>query len=90
MRILRILINAGCEIDKTEKTFGMTALDLAILNGDVESAAVLISNGGNPDHFPQMLSLKVSILCTEESQDKYNWYRHCYWRLLEMKNTIRE
>ena len=54
-----MVIEAGCRIDQTEKTFGMTALDLAILNGDVESAAVLISRGGNPDHFVQMLSLKV-------------------------------
>jgi len=59
VNILRMLIDSGCEIDKTEKTFGMTALDLAILNGDMESAAVLIAAGGDPDHFLKMLSLKV-------------------------------
>ena len=36
----------------------MTALDLAILNGDVESSAVLTSAGADPNHFLKMLSLK--------------------------------
>ena len=37
-------------MDATEKTFGLTPLDMAILLGDVESTALLVSVGGNPDH----------------------------------------
>ncbi len=55
-RILTLLIEAGCEIDCTEKTFGMTALDMAILNGDVESSAILVSSGGDADHLLKMFA----------------------------------
>jgi len=44
------LIDGGCRVDATEKTFGLTPLDMAILLGDVESTALLVSVGGNPDH----------------------------------------
>jgi len=37
-------------VDATEKTFGLTPLDMAILLGDVESTALLVSVGANPDH----------------------------------------
>ena len=56
-RILRMLIDAKCEIDGTDWSFGMTALDMAILNGDVESSAVLASAGGDPDHLMKMFAL---------------------------------
>ncbi|KAI0228407.1 hypothetical protein LSAT2_021116 [Lamellibrachia satsuma] len=56
-RIMRMLIDAKCEIDATERSFGMTALDMAILNGDVESSAVLVSSGGDPDHLMKMFAL---------------------------------
>ncbi len=56
--ILRVLIESGCHVDQPDKTFGMTALDLAILNGDVESSAVLTTAGGDPNHFLKMIALK--------------------------------
>lgn len=56
-RILRMLIESGCDIDAAEKTFGMTALDMAILNGDVESAALLVTYGGDDDHLMKMFAL---------------------------------
>jgi len=49
-KVLRRLIEGGCRVDATEKTFGLTPLDMAILLGDVESSALLVSVGGNPDH----------------------------------------
>ena len=54
---MRMLIDSKCEIDATERSFGMTALDMAILNGDVESSAVLVSSGGDPDHLMKMFAL---------------------------------
>ena len=56
-RILSMLIQAGCEVDRTESAFGMTALDMAILNGDVESCAQLVAAGGDPDHLMKMFAL---------------------------------
>lgn len=56
-KILRMIIDAGCEIDKMEKTFGMTALDMAILLGDVESTAVLVAAGGDASHLVKMFAL---------------------------------
>ena len=56
-KILRMIIDAGCEIDKVEKTFGMTALDMAILFGDMESTVILMSAGGDPFHLLKMFSL---------------------------------
>ena len=56
-RILNLLIQSGCEVDKTENAFGMTALDMAILNGDVESCAQLVAAGGDPDHLMKMFAL---------------------------------
>ena len=35
----------------------MTALDMAILNGDVESSAILVSRGGDADHLMKMFAL---------------------------------
>ena len=55
--VLSLLIQAGCEIDRTENAFGMTALDMAVLNGDVESSAQLVSAGGDPDHLMKMFAL---------------------------------
>jgi len=49
-KVLRRLIDGGCRVDATEKTFGLTPLDMAVLLGDVESTALLVSVGGNPDH----------------------------------------
>ena len=54
---LRKLIDAGCEVDQTDRIFGMTPLDMAILNGDVESSAVLIAAGADPKHLMKMLAL---------------------------------
>lgn len=56
LRIIRMLIDAGCDIDHTEKTFGMTALDMAILNGYVESAAQLVCAGADPNHLLKMFA----------------------------------
>ena len=52
-----MLVDAKCEINETERTFGMTALDMAILNGDVESSTVLVSASGDPDHLMKMFAL---------------------------------
>jgi len=49
-KVLQRLIDGGCRVDATEKTFGLTPLDMAVLLGDVESTAMLVSVGGNPDH----------------------------------------
>ena len=48
--VLRRLIDGGCRVDATEMTFGLTPLDMAVLLGDVESTALLVSVGGDPDH----------------------------------------
>lgn len=56
-KILRMIIDSGCEIDKMEKTFGMTALDMAILLGDVESTAILVAAGGDSNHLMKMFAL---------------------------------
>lgn len=56
-KILRMIIDHGCEIDWVEKTFGMTALDMAILLGDVESTAVLVAAGGDSNHLMKMFAL---------------------------------
>jgi len=49
-RVLQRLIDGGCRVDATEKTFGLTPLDMAILLGDVEATALLVFVGGDPDH----------------------------------------
>jgi len=49
-KVLQRLIDGGCRVDATEKTFGLTPLDMAILLGDVEATALLVSTGGDPDH----------------------------------------
>jgi len=48
--VLQRLIDGGCRVDATEKTFGLTPLDMAVLLGDVESTALLVSVGGDADH----------------------------------------
>ena len=48
--VLRRLIDGGCRVDATEKTFGLTPVDMAVLLGDVESTALLVSVGADPDH----------------------------------------
>ena len=69
IRILRMLIESACEIDRTERTFGMTALDMAILNGDVESTALLVSYGGDEDHLMKMFASSDLYECITQ-QDK--------------------
>lgn len=56
--ILRMLIDAGCQVDQIDKTFGLTPLDITMLNGDMESSAVLASAGADPNHLMKMLALK--------------------------------
>ena len=68
-RILRMLIESACEIDRTERTFGMTALDMAILNGDVESSALLVSYGGDEDHLMKMFA-SSELYQAVSNQDK--------------------
>jgi len=46
-----------CAVDKTENTFGMTALDMAILMGDVESTAQLLAAGADPEHLLKLFAL---------------------------------
>ena len=48
----------------------MTALDLAILNGDVESSAVLAGAGADPNHFLKMIALKEFYHTVTKGQTK--------------------
>ena len=50
------LVREGCEMEKIEHTFALTPLDIAILNGDVESAALLLSAGADSDHLMATLA----------------------------------
>jgi len=56
-RIVRLLLDSGCKVDITEKTFGMTALDMAILLGDVESTVLLTAAGGDANHLMKLFAL---------------------------------
>jgi hypothetical protein len=72
-RIIGMLIDSGCDIDRTERTFGMTALDMAIMNGDVESAAQLVCAGCDSDHLLKMFAssdLYESIVTVNRKQLK--------------------
>ena len=44
-------------MDNAESTFGMTALDMAILMGDVESTAQLLAAGADPEHLLKLFAL---------------------------------
>jgi ankyrin repeat protein len=55
--ILRMLIDARVEVDSTDRTFGMTALDMAMLNGDIESAAILICAGADVNHLAKIFAV---------------------------------
>ena len=46
-----------CPVDNAESTFGMTALDMAILMGDVESTAQLLAAGADPEHLLKLFAL---------------------------------
>ena len=56
-QIVRRLLDAGCEVDKVECAFGLTALDMAMMFGDVESTAMMLAAGGDPDHLLKVLAL---------------------------------
>jgi ankyrin repeat protein/ribosomal protein L12E/L44/L45/RPP1/RPP2 len=56
-RIMRYILDAGCPVDKIENTFGMTALDMAILMGDIESTSQLLAAGADPDHLLKLFAL---------------------------------
>lgn len=51
------MAQVGCTLDGVEHTFALTPLDIAILNGDMESSALLLSRGANPDHLMATLAL---------------------------------
>lgn len=55
--ILTMIAQAGCDVGLTEKTFGMTALDMAILLEDVESTGHLVAMGADPQHLLKMFAL---------------------------------
>ena len=55
--ILTMIAKAGCDVALTEKTFGLTALDMAILLEDVESTGHLIALGADPEHLLKMFAL---------------------------------
>jgi ankyrin repeat protein len=59
-----------CAVDKTENTFGMTALDMAILMGDVESTAQLLGAGADPDHLLKLFALTDLYEVTVLNPDK--------------------
>ena len=69
-RILRMLIDAGCQVDQIDKTFGLTPLDITMLNGDMESSAVLASAGADPNHLMKMLALKELYQAVVNNQRK--------------------
>lgn len=56
-RILMMIADAGCDVEATEKTFGMTALDMAILLEDVDSTGLLVARGAEPEHLLKMFAL---------------------------------
>jgi len=56
-KIIRLLLDAGSRVETREKTFGLTALDMAVLLGDMESTAMLTAAGGNPDHLMQLFAM---------------------------------
>lgn len=73
-QILHLLIDAGCRIDKMEKTFGLTALDMAVLLGDIESTAILVSAGGDHRHLMKMFAsseLYDAIVTFDKKQVKH-------------------
>ena len=72
-RILHHLIDAGCCIDQMEKTFGLTALDMAILLGDIESTATLVTAGGDHRHLMKTFAsseLFDAIVTSDKKQVK--------------------
>jgi ankyrin repeat protein len=72
-RILHQLIDAGCDIDRMENTFGLTALDMSILLGDIESTAVLVAAGGDYRHLMRTFALSElfdAIVTVDKKQVK--------------------
>ena len=56
-KIVRMILDAGCDVSKTESTFGLTALDMAMLMGDIESTAQLVDAGADPDHLIKLFAM---------------------------------
>ena len=55
-RILKRLINAACRVDLPDRAQNITALDLAILHGDVDSAVLLVKAGADPEHLNKLMA----------------------------------
>lgn len=56
-RIVKFILDAGCDVNKAEYTYGMTALDMAVVMGDVESTVMLLAAGGDPDHLLKLFAM---------------------------------
>jgi len=56
-RIVKFILDAGCDVNKAEYTYGLTALDMAIVMGDVESTVMLLAAGGDPDHLLKLFAM---------------------------------
>lgn len=56
-RIVKFILDAGCDVNKTEFTYGLTAMDMAIVMGDVESTVMLLAAGGDPDHLLKLYAM---------------------------------
>ncbi|CAD5120854.1 DgyrCDS9406 [Dimorphilus gyrociliatus] len=73
--IVRLLLDAGCPIDGMEETFGMTALDMAVLHGDIQSATQLTASGAQPLHLVRSLALN-DLYCVLQSPSPKKDVKH--------------
>lgn len=73
--IIRLLLDAGCPIDGMEETFGMTALDMAVLHGDIQSVTQLTASGAQPLHLVRSLALN-DLYCVLKSSSPKKDVKH--------------
>ena len=74
--VLRRLVEGGCGVDATERTFGLTPVDMAVLLGDVESTALLVSVGADPGHLMKTFAssqLYDAVVATDRQQVGEAW-----------------
>lgn len=68
--VMNLLLQYGCPVNQAEFTSGMTALDMAILNGDVESSTQIVIAGGDPEHLVKVFSLSDLHKAVVEGDNK--------------------
>ena len=63
---------ARYDLTKTESTYGLTALDLAMICGDVQSTVQLIVAGASPNHLQRLVAMADVYRCiTTKPKKKY-------------------